>query len=372
MKKIAFYLPQFHEIEENNEWWGEGFTEWTNVKKSKPLFLGHDQPRIPMNNNYYDLSNIHVMDDQAKLARSYGLDAFCFYHYYFKDGKTLLEKPLENFLSSDIDIDYCFCWANESWTRNWDGKNKKVLMMQDYGNQNDWSKHFDYMLKYFCDDRYIKLENKPVFLIYKIEDIPNFNDFCQYWNKLAVLNGFDGIEFIAVKRQKNISFSELNLRYSVAFEPFYSLSSTDSLSKYYKLSGGVFKSLAVKSYDFFTNISYKLGFRDSFAIDYQKIVVKSINNQKNESDSLIPGCFVDWDNSPRRGVKAIIFKGFTIDIFSDYVKSIFKIAKNENKPFVFINAWNEWAEGTYLEPDVKHGHRVLEAVHRASIECEGK
>ena len=362
-KNIAFYLPQFHEIPENNEWWGKGFTEWTNVKKSKPLFKGHHQPRVPFESNYYDLNEVSVMESQAKLAKKHGIDGFCFYHYYFEDGKTLLEQPLKNFLNSKIDIDYCFCWANESWTRNWDGKSRQVLIKQDYGIEDDWKNHFEYMIQYFMDSRYIKHGNKPVFLIYKAEDIPNFNEFTCFWNKLAKENGFEGVEFIVVQRQFNAAFIDdfVDVNYKVSFEPFYSLSSTNSLSKYYKFGGGIARNLAVKTYDLLSQTACKFGLREHLAIDYQSIIKKSIHNSRNSSADMLPGCFVDWDNSPRRGEKGIIFKGFNVELFEEYISATIYNAKSTNKPFVFINAWNEWAEGTYLEPDEKYGYSVLES-----------
>lgn len=369
MKKIAFYLPQFHEIEENNTWWGEGFTEWTNVKKSKALYSGHNQPRVPFEKTYYNLDDVSVMQQQAELASRYGIDAFCFYHYYFKDGKTLLEKPLSNFLKSEINKEYCFCWANESWTRNWDGKDREVLIEQDYGELSAWKAHFNYMLKFFLDARYIKHHGKPVFLIYKIEDIPNFLEFSDCWNDMAKNNGFEGVEFISIKRHKekeNKCNEYSNVSYRVAFEPFYSLSSTDSLSKYYKYGSGAFRKVAIKAYDLLTEVSSRVGFRKRFTINYSSIVSRSISNQKEFSQNLIPGCFVDWDNSPRRGNKGIIFDGFSIHEFENYAYQTVKFGRDNNKPFIFINAWNEWAEGTYLEPDEKYGFSVLESFKRAS------
>ena len=152
-KIIAFYLPQFHEIEENNKWWGKGFTEWTNVKSGKPLFRGHYQPKVPLNNNYYDLSNISVMKEQAKLAKKYGVDGFCFYHYWF-NGKKLLNKPLEQLIqNSNIDLSYCLSWANETWSRRWNGNEKEILIKQEYGGEKEWEEHIQYHLQFFMDKR---------------------------------------------------------------------------------------------------------------------------------------------------------------------------------------------------------------------------
>ena len=165
MKIIAFYLPQFHEIPENNKWWGKGFTEWVNVKKARPLFENHNQPRVPLNKNYYNLLDEKTQKEQVKLANDYGLYGFCFYHYWF-DGKLLLEKPVEKFLENkSLDTHFCICWANEHWTNAWANKEAKVLIEQKYGNKKEWKEHFDYLLNFFKDDRYIKENNKPLLVI---------------------------------------------------------------------------------------------------------------------------------------------------------------------------------------------------------------
>ena len=186
VKIIPFYLPQFHTIPENDEWWGEGFTEWTNVKKAKPLFEGHDQPRIPLNNNYYNLMDDNVKIWQAKLAKEYGIFGFCYYHYWFKGGRQLLEKPAEQMLKNkEIDIPFCFCWANENWSKNWDGGNREVIMEQDYGSQEDWEKHFRYFVRFFRDERYITVHGKPLLIIYKPEQITDLQQMVVYFRKRA-------------------------------------------------------------------------------------------------------------------------------------------------------------------------------------------
>ena len=223
MKIIAFYLPQFHTIPENDTWWGKGFTEWVNVKKAKPLFKGHDQPRIPLNNNYYDLNNPETLKWQANLAHQYGVDGFCFYHYWFK-GKLLLEKPAESLLKREnIALDYCFCWANEPWARTWDGRNRNVLMPQEYGGREEWKKHFDYLLPFFKDVRYIKENNKPMFVIYKSTLIEECRDMMDYWSELAVNNGFEGLFFVETLKKRFPDQRELPFSAKVEFEPYGAL-----------------------------------------------------------------------------------------------------------------------------------------------------
>lgn len=195
-KVIPFYLPQFHTIPENDEWWGKGFTEWTNVKSAKAYRKDQSQPRIPLNNNYYDLSKIETLKWQANLARKYGIYGFCFYHYWF-NGKLLLEKPSQNLLANkDIELRFCFSWANEPWARTWDGKNREVLMPQEYGGENEWKKHFEYLLPFFKDNRYIRVNGKPMFLIYKSASIAKCEDMMLYWQKLAKDAGLTGIHFV--------------------------------------------------------------------------------------------------------------------------------------------------------------------------------
>ena len=222
MKIITFYLPQFHEIPENNEWWGNGFTEWVNVKKAKPLFEGHSQPRVPLNNNYYNLLDPSVQEWQASLAKKYGIYGFCYYHYWF-NGKLLLEKPMENMLKNKkIDIPFCICWANEPWTRAWVGETK-VLIPQEYGNKKEWKEHFDYLLPFMKDCRYIYENEKPLVVIYRPEVIDHLNDMLDYWNELAIENGFKGLTYayqsINLDLQTNKDDSRFDI--NIEFQPLY-------------------------------------------------------------------------------------------------------------------------------------------------------
>ena len=195
-KIIAFHLPQFHCIPENDEWWGEGFTEWTNTKKATPLYKGHYQPREPYKDNYYNLLDKESIKWQTDTAKKHGIYGFCYYHYWF-NGKLLLEKPVEILLNEkDIEFPFCLCWANEPWTRAWDGGEKEVIMPQSYGNEENWEKHINYLLQFFKDERYIKIDNKPVFVIYRSNNINRCDELISYWNEKCVENGFNGIYLI--------------------------------------------------------------------------------------------------------------------------------------------------------------------------------
>jgi len=346
MKVLAFYLPQFHTIPENNEWWGDGFTEWTNTKKAKPLFKEHYQPREPYNSNYYDLSDIDTMRWQADLAKEYGIYGFCYYHYWFK-GKKLLEKPLENMLKhKEIDLPFCFSWANEPWSRTWDGRDSEVLMPQEYGDKSDWKKHFEYLIDFFKDDRYIKIDNKPLMVIYKTMHIPDGDKMCQYWNDLAIQEGFDGLYFVETLGGMQASPSLKISDAVVELEPNFTMAGHQTSFFERQLRKIKKKITGLQLYD------------------YDRVWKKIIARKSNRFEKKhFLGAFIDWDNSPRKGNNGVIFKGASPDKFNKYLS--IQIDKSEKNSFLFINAWNEWAEGTYLEPDMKYEYQYLTALKNA-------
>lgn len=347
MKILAFYLPQFHTIQENDEWWGKGFTEWTNTKKSKPLFKGHYQPREPLNDNYYDLSDVNVMKWQAKIAQDHGLYGFCYYHYWF-NGKKLLEKPLENMLKDkEVNIPFCFSWANEPWARTWDGRETDVLMDQKYGGEQEWQKHFNYLLDFFKDARYIKIDNKPMMVIYKTMDIPNVEIMCEYWNNLAIKNGFNGIYIVETLNGKQNEPIVKNSDAVVEFEPMYTLNHRYSLlNKIQDKIISLCRGLQLKDYDRV----------------WKDIINRNILKRGDRKVYL--GAFVGWDNSARKGSNALIINNSSPTKFSKYYSRQLTKAKNNHSDFIFINAWNEWAEGTYLEADKKYNTQYLKELNR--------
>ena len=348
MKQIAFYLPQFHVIPENDEWWGEGFTEWVNVKKNVPLFKEHNQPEVPIQ-GYYDLSDVNVMINQAKLAKEYGLYGFCYYHYWF-EGKLLLEKPLEQMLNTPgVDIPFCLCWANETWARSWDGAEKQVLISQNYNEDDEMLKlHFEYFLKFFKDKRYIQENNKPVLIIYKPHLISNIDHIIKYWNKLACNNGFSGIEF-GYQHHSSFNYPDktVGFDFGIEFEPCYTIDHCNMASQ-----------------NIFTKIKRKL-FRRPLCIDYDLVWENILGRTPNEK--VYPGAFVSWDNTPRMGERGTVLFGASPEKFEKHYKKQIERAKNIYKSeYIFINAWNEWAEGAHLEPDEKNGYGYLEAIKRCS------
>lgn len=225
IKIIALYLPQFHNIKENSEWWGENFTEWVNVKNAKPLFENHVQPKKPLNDNYYNLLDPKVQEWQSKIAKEYGIFGFCYYHYWF-NGRMLLEKPMERMLTNkNVDIPFCICWANDTWTRGWVGEPNVVLMQQVYGGKEDWDAHYQYLKPFFFDKRYIFKDDKPLFVIYKPQDIPECDQMMEYWNELAKKDGFKGICFAYQTITMDIDRNPLREKfdYDIEFEPSYGL-----------------------------------------------------------------------------------------------------------------------------------------------------
>jgi len=386
---IAFYLPQYHRIPENDKWWGKGFTDWMNVKKAKPLFKDHYQPRVPLNDNYYNLLNKKTLIWQADLAKKYGIYGFCFYHYWFT-GKKLLEKPAELFLKSkDIDIPFCFSWANHHWNKGWDGQENEILIKQEYGDEKDWNKHFNYLLDFFKDKRYIKIDNRPIIVIYESYSIKNIDKWIGLWDKLAKKNGFDGIYFIEnFNGRQGKTFSNLS-KGVIEFEPTHEIFLSSSNVKYlisqksplifritFFIKKIVLKFIPVHKIPYFDRIYSLKRYLDKKInslflssnrienkIDYD-LVWKNIINRKRSIKGKKPylGAFIDWDNTPRKKRLGLVFNGATPHKFREYLAIQLNKAKKYNSEFIFINAWNEWAEGAYLEPDKKWGYGYLEAI----------
>ena len=361
MDIIAFYLPQFHEIPENNEWWGKGFTEWTSMKAAQPLFPGHRQPQVPYNNRYYDLLDKETMKWQSKISQRAGITGFCFYHYWFK-GKKLLEKPVENYLEwKDISQRFCLSWANESWIRTWSNvegndwnevidkkravSGSTVLMKQDYGFEQDWKEHFCYLLPYFQDERYIRVDDKPVFLIYKADKIPCLHAMLKYWDGLAKEHGLKGIHVVATNTLNNKS---TYVSASVMYEPAYTFQY--DMPKCYEKRNEFFNLL--KKHNVLIPKWY------SYDRIWKRILKRTIKNSQN----IYRGAFVDFDDTPRRGKNGTLFLGVTPQKFSCYMKQFIEKNKKERKQLIFITAWNEWAEGAYLEPDKRNGYAYLRAI----------
>lgn len=361
---IAFYLPQFHTIPENDDAYGKGFTEWTNVKKAKPLFEGHRQPRVPLNDNYYCLlDNGKTMKEQAKLAQDNGVFGFCYYHYYFKNGKKLLEKPLEEMLENkEIDIPFCMCWANENWSKRWDGGNNEVIVEQNYDDLEGIEEHVKYLSKFLADPRYITVNGAPLLLIYKPDLIPNVKQYVARIRECFKKNGFEKV-FIASQfptyylNKKHLEIFD----YYVQFEPMF----TDYRVKQAAHPFRQFlKRLAIKLHLYKT---IKKAQKKPTSLTHMNYDEKWQNNLsfKVNDKRLIAGAFADWDNTARNK-NGTVYDGVSVEKFASYFDSLTqKVKKEYSLPIIFINAWNEWAEGTYLEPDTDHEYGYLKAIKHA-------
>ena len=341
IKTIALYLPQFHSTKENDEWWGIGFTEWYNVRKAKSLYNKHHQPRIPGDNiqylGYYDLADIEVIKKQIELAKSHGIYGFGIYYYWFS-GKRLLEKPLDLFLNNkDIDFKFLLIWANEDWTRRWNGYEGKVLIKQEYKRSDPYDFIKD-IKKYIIDERYIKINNKSILGIYEPIKIPNLSNTISIWRE----------------ESKNMRIGEL---YIIACLNTYNYDEMKNI----KLFEGV--------YEFSPRDSLKLLIKDSLLALYSSVLYKNIDSiNANDDFPLYRGSMTEFDNSPRKKEDSSIFKNYSPEQFYMVNKKIIKWTRNKfdkNNRFIFINAWNEWGEGAYLEPDTKYGYASINSLSKA-------
>ena len=359
MKIISFYLPQFHQTEENSLWWGEGHTEWTLVNEAKPLFDGHTPLSPPLNE--YDLTDVEALKWQAKLAKDYGIYGFCIYHYWF-EGKKLLHKPLELLLEhTEIDMPFCLCWANESWTDTWRNPNPQILLEQTYGKRAQWKEHFEYLKNYFFDKRYIKIDGKPLLVIYRPSSIPDLEELLTYWRTLALECGIGEISIAFYHceyyfdKNKNMKLFD----YQIEHQPTLSKDLYDT--KYFKRRIQVLKEL--DKAHFFKRIGVK---RPLIIRDYDVAWKHILNTPPLSSEKSIPGSFVNWDNTARYGRRGDFYLGFSPDKFEKYFYQQLKHAKEEfSTDYIFLFAWNEWSEGGYLEPDIKDGYKRLQAVKNA-------
>jgi hypothetical protein len=360
MKKFAIYLPQFHEIQENNRWWGDGFTEWVKVKEGKSLYKGHLQPKAPLNDNYYDLLDEKTVVWQDKLLKQYGIDGLIYYHYYFC-GKKLLEKPAENLLKNkEIKHKFFFCWANHTWCRSWNGS-KEVLMEQTYGTISDWKVHFDYLLEFFKDERYEKRNNKPLLMIHN-SNFAEKKEMINYLNNRCKECGFNGICLIEVYRGARLKDCGTNFKEQL-------LPETELV--YYREPEVAFNINKRKICNIPTHLIQKI----------KRIIINrtKISNPKVEKilercterydgnkffdimikeepigEGIVRGLFFEWDNTPRHS-----YRGYVIDPpdkkhFDAFMETV------KNDEYIFINAWNEWAEGMMLEPTKQNEYRYLE------------
>jgi lipopolysaccharide biosynthesis protein len=354
VRLIAYYLPQFHPIPENDLWWGKGFTEWTNVAQARPLFPGHYQPHIPADLGFYDLRLPETRQAQADLAREYGIHGFCYYHYWL-GGKRLLERPFEEVLASgQPDFPFCLCWANESWTRVWDGANDEHLARQTYSEADD-REHTRWLLRAFRDPRYIRVEGKLLFLIYRAADLPAPLRTTSLWRAEARRAGLG--ELLLCRVESNFASERgdpaaLGFDAAVEFQP--DLFRLGTPMRRGRLWRGL-RRLRLSSGDYDHN----------HVFDYAA-VAQHMLSKPEPPYRRFPCVTPMWDHSPRRPGGAFILAHSTPAAYEDWLRTVVqRQAQSKREGLVFINAWNEWAEGAHLEPDLRHGRAYLEATRRA-------
>lgn len=341
---IAFYLPQYHPIPENDDWWGKGFTEWTNTAKAKPLFLGHYQPHVPADLGFYDLRVPETRAAQAEMARAHGIEAFCYYHYWF-GGTRLLERPFNEVLESgEPDFPFCLCWANATWSGIWHGNPNRILMEQTYPGTADYEAHFNELLKAFKDKRYLTVDGKPLFIIYKPRDVPNVQDVAKLFREMAERAGLPGLYLVGVAHHDNWD-PKANGFDAVVLQNLPGLKS--QIPWRYPL-------LKLKA---------KLGGHRLTMYKYKDLLDTFIPDKTRQLEYL-PCLISSWDNTPRSGMNGLVMEGSTPELFRQSVhQALDKVAeKPPEHRLVFLKSWNEWAEGNHMEPDLRDGHSYLEAL----------
>lgn len=363
MKKleiIAFYLPQYHPFPENDEWWGKGFTEWTNVGKAKALFKGHNQPRVPTELGYYDLRLPVIREQQAQMARDAGVTAFCYWHYWFGNGRRLIPEVFDEVLESGKpDFPFCLGWANHSWfakTWNSDGTSKnKLLMEQTYPGIDDEKLHFAFLLKAFKDNRYVKIEGKPLLFIFAPQDLPV--EYLKNFRKWAKESGFPDLFIVA-----NISVPSYQKMDAIK-DGYDAVSFQRLASKLHK--GNTIKDKIIRQIQLkFEKLNGFMFSRPPFMVDYSEHY-HSLISDGDKAEDVIPAIMPQWDHTPRSGWNGTLFINATPGVFYKHVKEALDVVKNKRNPILFLKSWNEWGEGNMMEPDLTYGRGFIDALRKA-------
>ncbi len=353
LKLIAFYLPQFHTFPENDKFWGKGFTEWTNVTKAIPQFEGHYQPKLAGELGYYDLTVEEIQKQQINLAKNYGLSGFCYYYYWF-GGTKVMNRPIENILKNkDLDFPFCISWANENWTRRWDGDDSNVLLGQDHSPEDDIS-FIQEISKYMVDNRYIKINGKPVLVIYRPTLFPDIKSTTERWRKWCQTNGIGDIYLVTTHQVfDSINPNDIGFDAAIEFSPMTQLreSQVEGIEEV-TLFNNNFQGMVL---DYDTLLSHVTEYIEPYYTKFR-------------------GVTPSWDNEARKTGKGVVFHNSSPAKYQKWLEYILEYTKDKretSEQFVFINAWNEWAEGAMLEPDRKYGYGYLEATYKAleMVEC---
>ena len=346
---IAFYLPQFHPIPENDKWWGKGFTEWTNAAKATPLFRGHYQPHVPADLGFYDLRVAETRSAQAELAKQYGIEAFCYYHYWF-GGKRLLERPFNEVLrSGSPDFPFCLCWANATWSGIWHGNPKKILVEQTYPGIHDYEAHFQEILPALRDNRYLRVDGRPLFVIYKPRDVPDIRLVAEVFRDMAQRAGLPGLYLVGVAHQDN--WEPMTYGFDAVIEQ-----NLPSLIGFVPWKHPLLKLRAI------------LGGHRLTVYDYEDLIDSFVPDKTRQLECL-PCLIPTWDNTPRSGMNGLVLEGSTPELFRRSVRRAlhYSAGKPAEHRLVFLKSWNEWAEGNHMEPDLRDGHAYLRALHSEMV-----
>lgn len=360
MQVIAFYLPQYHPTEHNDEWWGKGFTEWTNVAKARPLFHGHYQPKIPADLGFYDLRVPEIRQQQVELAKEAGVTGFCYYHYWFGNGHQELELPFNEVVKSgEPDFPFCLCWANETWSRkfwNKDGNvaEKQDLAVQQYLGEEDDRLHFQTLLNAFEDKRYIRIDGRLAFMIYKPLAFKNVEKFIKLWNDLAKAKGLEGFFFIAYSVEAEKEYNRLKeMGFDAVCSSKIGYGKQTELSRYTKKM-----------------VSVVLNRPRIF--DYKKMIPQFVGSFEQDNDDVFPTMIPNWDHTPRSKDHGYLYQNATPELFNKHAKDVLCRIKDkpEGRRICFLKSWNEWGEGNYMEPDLKYGHGYIDALKNAIRDIE--
>jgi lipopolysaccharide biosynthesis protein len=343
LKPIAFYLPQYHPIPENDEWWGQGFTEWRNVAKAVPNVPGHHQPHVPADLGFYDLRLLEVQKKQIELAKTYGLYGFCYYYYWF-NGRRILERPLDQLAAHpELDFPFCVCWANENWTRTWDGLEKHVLLPQNHGPEDDVA-FFNSVLPLMKDPRYIRVDGKPLLMIYRVDLFPDARATAERWRKLAAEAGLPGLHLVAVQFWGINDPRPFGFDAAVEFPPHQYIGPENRPDHFPTITNPQFQGSLV---------------------DYVKVATQSVKRPRPDY-RLYRGIVPSWDNTARRQDSPVTMINSSPHEYHAWLRQLADEVRRTQPPehqLLFINAWNEWGEGCHLEPDLKHGRGYLEATN---------
>lgn len=376
---LALYLPQFHPTPENDEWWGPGFTEWTNVAQAKPLFRGHVQPKIPADLGFYDLRLPEVREQQAKLAREAGIEGFCYYHYWFGNGRQILERPFNEVLESGKpDFPFCLCWANHSWSnKTWQRKSalqeNSMLLEQLYPGEKDDVEHFMSVLPAFKDPRYVKIDGKPVFVLWEPRDHPHVKEWINTWRRLAEENGLPGLYLIGMTHS-TLAFkvnedgqrvrTMPNLESSAEVFQWVLDQGFDAVNSYGKRRGEMRKD--GKYINLMKTALRRIGVPVGQRFDYPK-TVKHFFAPEDKWENVFPTILPQWDRTPRRATWDGIYVNATPEAFEKHVRDAVEVIKDKDAEHrvLFLKSWNEWGEGNYIEPDLQFGHGWLQAIRNA-------